>query len=62
MRYEFTELSPADDVFLARLFDLDDDRDDEQDDNQTAGYSNDSEVGVIQRIQDARFPLLWQRR
>lgn len=49
----------ADDVFLARLFDLDDDRDDEQDDNQTTGNSNDSEVGVIQIIQDARFPLLF---
>lgn len=29
----FFKISPADDVFLARLFDLDDDRDDEQDDN-----------------------------
>lgn len=52
------KFSPADDVFLARLFDLDDDRDDEQDNNQATGYSNDGEVGVIQRVQDAGFPLL----
>lgn len=49
---------PADDVFLARLFDLDDDRDDEQDDNQATGHSNDRDVGVIQRVQNARFPFL----
>ena len=52
------DISPADDVFLARLFDLDDDRDDKQDDNQATGYSNDSEVSVIQRVQDTGFPLL----
>lgn len=52
------KFSPADDVFLARLFDLDDDRDDEQDDNQATGYSNDREVGVVQSVQDAGFPLL----
>lgn len=51
-------IQPADDVFLARLFDLDDDWDDEQDDNQATGYSNDSEVSVIQSVQDAGFPLL----
>lgn len=50
--------SPADDVFLARLFDLDDDRDDKQNDNQATGYTNDSEVSVIQRVQDTGFPLL----
>lgn len=52
------KISPADDVFLARLFDLDDDRDDEQDDDQAAGHSNNGEVGVVQRVQDAGLPLL----
>jgi len=51
-------ISPADDVFLAWLFDLDDDGDDEQDDNQATGHYNDSDVSVVQRVQDTGFPLL----
>lgn len=46
------KISPAYDIFLTRLFDLDDDRDDQQDNNQATGYSNDSEVCVIQCIQN----------
>lgn len=52
------KISPADNVFLARLFDLDDDRDDEQDDDQATGHSDDGEVSVVQRVQDAGFPFL----
>lgn len=50
---------PADDVFLARLFDLDDDRDYEQDDHQATGDSNNGQVSVIQCFQDTVLPLLW---
>lgn len=55
----FRWLQPADYVFLARLFDLDDDRNDEQDDNQATGHHDDGDVSVIQTVQDAGFPLLW---
>lgn len=61
VRYPTTgiiHLLPADDIFLARLLDLNDDRNDEQDDDQTARYSNDCEVSVVQRIQDASLSLL----
>lgn len=53
-----TKIILADNVFLAGLSNLDDDRDDEQDDNQATGYSNDSEVCVIQGVQDTGLPLL----
>lgn len=52
------EVIPSDDVFLARLFDLDDAGHDEEDEHQPAGHGDDGQVGVVQAVQDAGFTLL----
>lgn len=52
-------LAPQD-VLFARLLDLDDDGDDEEEEDDAAGDPDDGPVGVVQVVQDAGLPVLFQ--
>lgn len=54
------EILTPQDVLFTRLLNLDDDGDDEEEEDDAAGDADDGPVGVVQVVQDAGFPVLFQ--